>query len=520
MSLSAGALVGTNVRLLRPLKRGGMGSVWLAEHLTLRTQVAVKFMSERLAQDQEYVARFSREATASAQIRSPNVVQVFDHGIAADGTPFIVMELLEGEDLRMRLAKVGTIGLDEAATIVVHIARALAKAHANGIVHRDMKPDNVFLTDQDGELFVKVLDFGIAKHASQDNDGLDGMTGTGAMVGTPHYMSPEQILSARRVDHRADLWSVGVVLYRALTGHVPFQGETLGAVCIAIERGTFVPPSQRRPGFMPTLDAWFLRALARDPAQRFQSAKELADAFLAALTAGGYVAPTSPFRVEAGMGSVLRPAAMQPGSMTPLPGSGVAPSGGSWVAGATPPPTMTTGPSVATPPSPLSADGAVGTGSGRYPVPADAPWSASGAGMAQPPQMQTFHGSSVTQAEWKSSSRRRALVTVVSGVLGLVVLLAIVIVVLTKGDPEDARTTAALPTDVSPPGASVVPAAPAASLAPVAEPALPSASASSEAALPPPSASAKSSQAPVKGAATQSSTSTGNTGKTKRDRGF
>ncbi|MDI1475541.1 serine/threonine-protein kinase [Polyangium sp. y55x31] len=504
MSLSAGAIVGTNVRLLRPLKRGGMGSVWLAEHQTLRTQVAVKFMSERLAQDQEYVARFTREAMASAQIKSPNVVQVFDHGITPDGTPYIVMELLEGEDLRMRLSKIGTIGLDEAATIVVHVARALSKAHGLGIVHRDMKPDNVFLCDQDGELFVKVLDFGIAKHATPEGEGLDGMTGTGAMVGTPHYMSPEQILSARRVDHRADLWSVGVVMYRALTGQVPFQGETLGAVCIAIERGSFMPPSQRRPGLLPTLDAWFLRALARDPAQRFQSAKELADAFLGALTAGGYAAPASPFRLETTAAPRSAPTAQPPGSLTPLPGSGASSSGAAWVSGATPPPMMNTGPSVATPPPGL-------------PETALPTWAASGAAAAPPP-LQTFHGSSVTHAEWKSSSRRRALVTVVSGALGIVVLILIVIVVLTKGDgTEGENAAAALPTDVTtkPPAQT---AAPAPTPEPVATPAAtPTATPSETAVAAPPIASAKASAAPVKPTSTSTSISTG---KTKRDRGF
>ncbi|MDC0743742.1 serine/threonine-protein kinase [Polyangium mundeleinium] len=516
MSLSAGAIVGTNVRLLRPLKRGGMGSVWLAEHLTLRTQVAVKFMSERLAQDQEYVARFTREAMASAQIKSPNVVQVFDHGITPDSTPYIVMELLEGEDLRMRLSKIGTIGLDEAATIIVHVARALSKAHALGIVHRDMKPDNVFLCDQDGELFVKVLDFGIAKHATPESEGLDGMTGTGAMVGTPHYMSPEQILSARRVDHRADLWSVGVVLYRALTGQVPFQGETLGAVCIAIERGSFLPPSQRRPGLMPTLDAWFLRALARDPAQRYQSAKELADAFLSALAAGGYAPPASPFRMETTAAPRSAPTAQPPGSMTPLPGSGASSSAAAWVSGATPPPMMGTGPSAATPPPGQLAEPALPTGSGRYPSSIEPPWAASGAAAAPPP-LQTFHGSSVTHAEWKSSSRRRALVTVVSGALGVVVLILIVIVVLTKGDGTEGENTAAVLPAEGTTKAAAQAAPPTPTPEPVATPAATPAATPTETVATPQAASAKASAAPVKPASTSTSTSTG---KTKRDRGF
>jgi eukaryotic-like serine/threonine-protein kinase len=502
VSLQAGALVGTNVRLLKPFKRGGMGSVWLAEHLTLHTQVAVKFMSDQLAQDQEYVARFSREAMASAQIKSPHVVQVFDHGIAQDGSPFIVMELLEGEDLRVRLSRVGTIGVEEAAAVVVQLARALSKAHAAGIVHRDIKPDNVFLTDQDGELFVKVLDFGIAKHAAGDGDELGGMTGTGAMVGTPHYMSPEQIVSARRVDHRADLWSVGVVLYRALTGQVPFQGETLGAVCIAIEKGNFVAPSQRRPGLTPTLDAWFQRALARDVAHRFQSAKEMADAFVVALGAGGYPAMAAPFRIDASA------AGTNPQSMTPAPGS----SRG-W--GATPPPVSAAG---LGPVAPSGLETPVPSRSGAHAGYSDASWASSGG--ASQSQPQTFHGASVTQAEWKSSSRR-AMVTVISAVLGVVVLVAIVVAIIVKNGGEGHSPATAASTAVEVPAAPVVTAAPVpvVSAAPVPESSATDTVPAPAVATAPSVAQSPSSTSKPQGCVKATSTST-STGRPKRDRGF
>jgi len=485
-----------------------MGSVWLAEHLTLRTQVAVKFMSERLAQDPEYVQRFSREAMSSAQIKSPHVVQVFDYGISADGTPFIVMELLEGEDLRVRLSRVGTISVEEAAVIASHLSRALSKAHALGIVHRDIKPDNVFLTDQDGELFVKVLDFGIAKHAAGSSDALDGMTGTGAMVGTPHYMSPEQILSARRVDHRADLWSVGVVLYRALTGQVPFQGETLGAVCVAIERGTFAPLSQRRPGLPITLDAWFQRALARDPAMRFQSAKELADGFVAALGAGGPPALQAPYRLETTSARIPPPTGFALASTPPPAGT----SGAAWAMGATPAPLVGTNSAMVG--GSLGPDSAMSK-SGAHHSFVEPPWSASGAGHPQP---QTFHGSSVTHAEWKSSSRR-AMVTVVSAVLGVVVLIAIGVAILLKGGPEaTAETAAASPSSVvataAPPPSAYATQAPVVMQAPP-----PQVSASS---------SATGSSAPKATTTTPATTTTTTTGRAattsagrpKRDRGF
>lgn len=420
MNLQAGAIVGNNLRLVRPLKRGGMGSVWVAEHQTLRMQVAVKFMAERLTEDREYVERFAREALASAQIKSPHVVQVFDHGVA-DGTPYIVMELLEGEDLRTRLTRTGPLGVREAAQIIVQLARALTKAHAAGIVHRDIKPDNIFLVEHDGEPFIKVLDFGVAKHAAHDTE--FAMTGTGAMVGTPHYMSPEQILSARRVDHRADLWSVGVVMYRSLTGAVPFQGETLGAVCVAIERAYFTPVTQRRPEISPVLDGWFNRALARDPAHRFQSAKEMAEAFVAAADNGAHT--EAAFR---------RPQTSLPGYV-PNPAAAAASPSNPWGTN----PTNATVPVDAARassmelPIPVMPSPAV-----SVPPPA---WQASG--MAQQPvPHQTFPGSSVTHAERAGTSRRTLAVFVAasSGVVTLVLALAIVLVM--RGGPTEQSAAA------------------------------------------------------------------------------
>jgi serine/threonine-protein kinase len=169
--------------------------------------------------------------------------------------------------------------LPDVVTIVAQVCKALAKAHAAGIVHRDIKPDNVFLIDSDGDVFVKVLDFGIAKRAE---DAALNMTSTGTMVGTPYYMSPEQVLSSKAVDFRCDLWALAVVAYNAITGTLPFVAETLGALCVAISNGSFTPPSRLRPGLPPALDHWFEKALHRDPEQRFGSAKQLAEALLRA----------------------------------------------------------------------------------------------------------------------------------------------------------------------------------------------------------------------------------------------
>jgi serine/threonine protein kinase len=434
VNLQAGAVVGNNIRLIRPLKRGGMGSVWVAEHQTLRMQVAVKFMAERLAEDREYVERFSREAMSSAQIKSPHVVQVFDHGVA-DGTPYIVMELLEGEDLRTRLARTGPITLREAAPVIVQLARALSKAHAAGIVHRDIKPDNIFLVEHDGEPFIKVLDFGVAKHTAEDTE--FGMTGTGAMVGTPHYMSPEQILSARRVDHRADLWSAGVVMYRMLTGSVPFQGETLGAVCVAIERANFIPVSQRRSDVSPLIDAWFARALARDPQHRFQTAKEMAESFVVAADDGAYTAAA--FRrpqmslsdAPPGFGAVVAaPSPSNPWGTNPTnPGTplGYAPpvSSPELSASRIPMPSM---PPHSMPPQSMPPPQSV--------LPA---WQVSNVAQQPLHQHQTFPGASVTHAERGGSSRRTviAIVSAALGIMALVLVLAVVLV-LRSGPTESA----------------------------------------------------------------------------------
>jgi len=259
-----------------------MGSVWVADHLTLGTQVAVKFISRDLAAEPQMLTRFQREATAAAQIKSPHVVQVFDNGVTDDGQPYIVMELLHGEDLDVRIERLGRLSLAETLVVVRHTCKALAVAHRLGIVHRDIKPANLFVVDVEGEPFVKVLDFGIAKRRSEPGH-VSGLTSTGAMVGTPHFMSPEQVTSSRDAAPSSDLWAVAVVAYSCLLGRRPFEGETVGALAIAINSAHFLAPSMVDPTLPPALDAWFDRALARELADRFASAKELADAFVAAV---------------------------------------------------------------------------------------------------------------------------------------------------------------------------------------------------------------------------------------------
>jgi serine/threonine-protein kinase len=274
MQLAEGMVVAGRFRLGQMLGRGGMGSVWQAVHLGLEVPCAVKFIEGDLAALPEAQGRFEREAKAAAQLRSPHVVQILDHGVW-EGTPYIAMELLEGEDLGKRIARVGRLGPQETAGIVAQVCRALGKAHGAGIVHRDLKPDNIFLVRDDDREITKVLDFGIAKSRSLELGGSSN-TKTGAMLGTPYYMSPEQAQGVRQVDSRTDLWALAIIVFQALTGRLPFESEALGDLLVKIIVSPLPVPSQCGP-VPPGFDAWWAKAAARDPAERFQSAKELSD---------------------------------------------------------------------------------------------------------------------------------------------------------------------------------------------------------------------------------------------------
>ena len=224
LAVQPGNRISHNIRVIQRLGAGGMGQVWLADHVGLDTQVAVKFMTKELASDPSVVARFAREAKLVARIKSPHVVQIFDFATTPTGIPFIVMELLEGQSLETKIRERG-ISLEETSRILVQLLKALGRAHALGIVHRDIKPDNVFLIDHDGDTFAKLLDFGIAR---DDLEG-PGLTVSGTTMGTPSYMSPEQLFRPKEVDVRSDLWSIAVVAYQCLTGQLPFNGDSFGA---------------------------------------------------------------------------------------------------------------------------------------------------------------------------------------------------------------------------------------------------------------------------------------------------
>jgi len=245
-----------------------MGSVWAAEHLALGTKVAVKLI-DRQSPSENALRRFEQEARASAMLRSPHVVQIFDYGVEGT-TPYIVMELLEGQSLATRLSDDGQLTLEDTWTVVSHVVHAISRAHEKGIVHRDLKPDNVFLIAAGDELLVEVLDFGIAKALMGPNVGI---THTGAVIGTPAYASPEQIHGGV-VDTRSDLWSLGVMTFECLTGLLPFSGPMLPGLLNAICHEPIVVPSDVADvpeGF----DDWFSRAVERDPERRFQTARDL-----------------------------------------------------------------------------------------------------------------------------------------------------------------------------------------------------------------------------------------------------
>src|SRR5580658_4404388 len=326
MLLEANVVIADRFRLIRQLGQGGMGSVWLATHLALDIPCAVKFIEGEIAQLPEAQARFEREAKAAAQLRSPHVVQILDHGVW-QGTPYIAMELLDGEDLGKRLAKMGRMPPGDVIRIITQVCRALGKAHSAGVVHRDLKPDNIYLVPDDDREIAKVLDFGIAKTTG----GLDGSnTKTGAMLGTPYYMSPEQAQGTRAVDARSDLWSLAVIAFQALTGRLPFESEALGDLLVKIIVAPIPGPREFAPDLPPSFETWWQKGSNRDPSLRFQSARELAESLALALGQsqgiGGESGPYRPMQSSVAEGLT--------GGYTPPQGIGLSTGGYRAVTGA------------------------------------------------------------------------------------------------------------------------------------------------------------------------------------------
>ena len=282
-SIARDTMVDGRYRAQRRLGSGGMAEVWCAEDEVLGRRVALKLMGGRFAEDPEFRERFRREAQAAAGLTHPNIVAIFDRS-EWDGTPYIAMELVDGRTLKELVTERGPLPPEIAISLTEQILRALGYAHRRGIVHRDIKPQNVII---DGEGQAKVADFGIAR-AGETSE----MTQAGAIVGTMQYLSPEQA-EGHPVDRRADLYSAGIVLYELLTGQVPFDGEAPISIAIKQINERPVPPRQLEPGIPPALEAVVLRALEKDPARRYQNAEE----FIAALEQARR-APARPVVVE------------------------------------------------------------------------------------------------------------------------------------------------------------------------------------------------------------------------------
>jgi serine/threonine-protein kinase len=287
-----GSIIANRFQLVRELGRGSMGTVWLANHLTLDVRCAVKFMTVEPGQEALYSARFALEARAIAQVQSPYIVRVLDYDLW-EGTPFIAMELLVGEDLAARLQHAKRLDPVTTHRIVNQVSKGLAGAHAAGIVHRDLKPENIFLAKEGDEEIAKLVDFGIVKF-----EGRAGRkTQVGEVLGTPMYMSPEQARSSDAADLRADLWSLAVIAYECLTGSAAFDGTSLGDIFARIMYEPLPVPSQVAPDLPPAFDLWWQRAVSRDIEARFADAREMANALARAL--GVYDAtPTTGTRLQ------------------------------------------------------------------------------------------------------------------------------------------------------------------------------------------------------------------------------
>lgn len=306
----ANDIIAGKYRLTRLLGQGGMGAVWEGVHTSLGTRVAIKFIDAEHADSEEARSRFVNEAHAAARLNTKHVVSVYDQGVTEDGRPYIVMEFLAGEPLDRRLTRVSTLSPEATTAILQQVCRALTKAHKSGIVHRDLKPENVFLVydDEDQTEIAKVVDFGIAKFTDASM-GVSSSTRTGSVLGTPYYMSPEQARGLRSVDTRSDLWSLAVIGFRCMVGRLPFEGEAVGDLLVKICTSPIPAPSSMKPELSPQIDAFFAKAMAREPDERFQNADEMS----AALGEATGLAPRSR------MGSLVGDYTSGPGHALPPP---------------------------------------------------------------------------------------------------------------------------------------------------------------------------------------------------------
>jgi tRNA A-37 threonylcarbamoyl transferase component Bud32 len=270
-----GKVIDGKYRLLRLIGEGGMGAVYEAEHIRINRKVAIKVMLPEMTLDRTCRDRFLREAESASAIGHPNIIEVHDVGVEEDGTAFIVMELLRGRSLEEVIVEQGVVEHSRAVAIAVQVLSALAEAHRKGIVHRDIKPDNIFIAiDGRTRQRIKVIDFGVAMFSESTGAPL-GLTQPGTVLGTPYYLAPEQARGLKDLDHRIDIWSVGVVLYEMITGRRPFEGENYNEVMGKVLMEAHAPVALHAPDAPPGLIAVIDKALAKDRSERYQHASPM-----------------------------------------------------------------------------------------------------------------------------------------------------------------------------------------------------------------------------------------------------
>ena len=285
----SGQVLKAKYRLEQRLGIGGMAEVYRACNLMVERTVAIKLLHQELASNRQVVDRFLREARAANFVRHPNVVEVLDIDTDENGAPFIVQEYLQGEDLACRLEKAGAnLPVQTAVRMLLPVIKAIGVAHEKGLIHRDLKPENIYLASQRGTVVPKVLDFGISKMPLAK--GSSSLTITGTVMGSPAYMSPEQIQNSQSVDPRTDVWSLGVILYKALSGQLPYSAESPTALFVKICTTDPKPLERARPGLPAELNTAVSRCLKRDPAERFKDANELYTSISQVMEAGGTIA--------------------------------------------------------------------------------------------------------------------------------------------------------------------------------------------------------------------------------------
>ncbi|HEX8796057.1 MAG TPA: serine/threonine-protein kinase [Polyangiaceae bacterium] len=315
--VAPGDVLAGKYRVERVLGAGAMGVVVAAMHMQLDQRVAIKFLLPDALTSEMAVGRFSREAKAAARIRSEHVVRVLDVSTLEGGEPFMVMEYLEGTDLLQLLGQRGALPVEEAVDYVLQALEALCEAHLAGIVHRDLKPSNMFLARRaDGSPVVKILDFGISKIATLEQQ---AMTTTQAMLGSPMYMAPEQMRATKSVDRRADIWSMGVIIYQLLTARLPFVAETMAQLISTVMFDPTPRPSAVRPDLPPGMDDVVVRCLEKEADRRYANVGELTAALAPFAPPASHVSIDRVQRMLRGAGAEL-PAAAASGVNTPVPG--------------------------------------------------------------------------------------------------------------------------------------------------------------------------------------------------------